>query len=150
MHSLVIIQALTTQWTKRSRGSEKASLRNKTPESLPLPSWLLEKDTGCLRHTVAFAESAKFEARELVELDFKPVGVDVVCLKQPEPTWENSQTGCVHVLHHEGQLKVSFIGSEAGAPNRDNQLAFRLCHGEWGRIISNGRFSSWEDGPLVV
>jgi hypothetical protein len=109
---------------------------------MPLPLGQFKKDTACIRHTVKFQECENFHPNEMIEYDFEPVGAGVRWKIQPEPTWKDNVSGRVHVYHTDGKLKVRFIGTAAGAPHREDQFAFSLSEGQWGRVISNGRFTT--------
>src|SRR2546429_7563422 len=60
--SQIILQNISTIWTKASRGGSNASARNHPPEALELPELaLLGPADGFLLHTVVYTEEDHFQ-----------------------------------------------------------------------------------------
>lgn len=128
---MLVLQRLMTEWTKRSRGGSGAAVRNAVPQSLLLPPLAVKGDT--VVHEARFLENDSFRCRdELKEVD---LGV----------SW---QLGAMTLFRQCDQVVVKFayMMATTGAPERLSHEAFTLQPGEWGRLLYNGRFSSWDDG----
>ena len=125
---MLIIQRITVEWTKLSRGGDAATQRNAVPKAIALPQ-LACVSGKCFIHDVHFRESGGFRCSEsLSESDIQrrvhlaPLFLDV----------------------KRDQVETRFIWSwhECGAPERVSGSMFRLSSGQWGRFICNGRFGA--------
>lgn len=128
-HPLVVIQHISTIWTKASRGGINAGTRTQTPEVLELPALafpLLE--SGVLVHEVVYAERDRFQypGEKLEQLErTDPFRYD--CLKL-----ELSQSVLSVALEWE---------RNQGVPRRPNypKRGWSLQEDQWGSVIYNLR-----------
>lgn len=132
--SIVIIQRISTDWTKQSRGSPGAIKRNSTPQALTLPLEELPPG-GCsfIEHSSSFSERRDFE-------DPRPsISFENFVLERP------MRFGGVLVQRDAGRVRVSwnYTSEDAGMPLRPQKKndAFELALNQWGRVIYNGRFN---------
>jgi hypothetical protein len=132
----VVIQIVTTRWTKASRGQPKAAARAAVPEVLPFraPSGDL-----VLVETVVADEARRFELVRTPELaDGLPLRLANVQIEVVDEA--------VRVTRRRE------IGS--GWPNRPRDvMAFSLAAGAWGQVVTNHRHSSysgWSYDKIVV
>jgi len=122
----VVIQVVTTRWTKASRGQPKAAARAAVPEVLALRA---PGGDLVLVESVVADEQRGFEVvRTSEHAEALPLRV-----------------ANVHVEVVEGAVRVT-RRREAGAgwPNRPRDVvAFTLDAGEWGQVVTNHRHSSY-------
>lgn len=125
---MIVVQRITTEWTKDSRGGEGALKRNATPDAVELP--LIAYPTAqYILHDVRYLESKGFV---------------------PDATV--TESSCSQSIRAEPlilsvskrQISVRFVWSwhHCGAPERDSHDLFRLDAGQWGRFTCNGRFGA--------
>ena len=78
---LVVVQSVSTRWTKASRGAPSAAVRNATPEVLSLPQLPHSDDAAVLWHEVQFEEPL-FERNERARyvrlVDVRVPGLDLL------------------------------------------------------------------------
>jgi hypothetical protein len=138
---MILVQHITSGWSKASRGGPSAARRNAVPEELPLPTAGAGKRGDTLiQHTVFYGEGNDFASPSHDALTAEGAGV--------------IRVGCVRVEPLAGGVRVVFEYDprRAGAPPRDThprasaKTGFELGAGEWGRVLYNGRFSSDEGG----
>ena len=138
---MILVQHVTSSWSKASRGGPSAARRNAVPEALLLPKAAVGKRGNALiQHTASYGEDNDFVSPSHDSLTAESAGV--------------IRIGCVRVEPLDGGARVAFEYDfrVAGMPPRDaHQMAkaradFELAVGEWGRVLYNGRFSSDEGG----
>lgn len=138
---MILVQHITSSWSKASRGGPPAARRNAVPEALPLPTEAAGKRGDTLiQHTVSYGEDNDFASPLHDSLTAGGAGV--------------IRVGCVRVEPLAGAARVAFEYDPraAGMPPRDThpraaaKTGFELGAGEWGRVLYNGRFSSDEGG----
>jgi len=132
--SIVIIQRISTTWTKQSRGSPGAIKRNATPEALKLPLEELPRE-GCsfIEHGSSFHERSGFE-------DPRPsIVFENFSLERP------MRLGGVLLQREAGRVRVSwdYDSADVGMPLRQQKKndVFELALNQWGRVTYNGRFN---------
>lgn len=134
---ILVIQDISTHWSKLSRGGKYASLRNSIPEALPI-QYIPETQSGLrlLHHRVVFSESKVFESpfTEVVSEELSPE--------------YNGHFGCTEIEVRNNKIfaKYAHNWNCGGAPMRWwSSQTVQLALGTWIRIRSNGRFSKgWE------
>lgn len=133
MHLQVVLQSITTVWTKASRGAPNATRRNSTPLALELPAFpapIFEEEL--LLHSITYNErdsfrypDGKWEAQSLK----KPYRID-----------------CLVLTLQENQLLITIQWERAeGQPRRiiPTRKTFLLQPSQWVRIAYNLRTSSY-------
>lgn len=132
---VIIIQRVTTSWTKDARGGENAALRNRVPAAVAIPTRDLRAvDNGPIVHEVAFGAAYKFR---------RPTKNDVSTLSLP------LVLGCVSITGTDSGLGIKFRYNlaDGGAPERGwMRKDVKIGLGEWAQVIYNGRFSWAEAG----
>jgi len=125
---MLVIQRITTRWTKAARSGAAAACRNAVPRALLLPP-LAGAEPGYLLHDIEFLERDGFSRRERVTESDLPTHVHI---------------GPLIVRMMKAEIAVRFIWSrtECGAPERCAHDLFLLTGGEWGRFMFNGRFGA--------
>ena len=125
---MLIVQRITTEWTKDSRGGEGAIARNTTPDAMELPP-LAGRWPSYLLHDVRFLEWERFDCLSTV------TEADMQSHMRIEPLF-------LHVTPD--HVAVSFVWSwqHCGAPERDSHSLFQLSVGQWGQFSCNGRFGA--------
>ncbi|MCA9020586.1 MAG: hypothetical protein KDA74_10615 [Planctomycetaceae bacterium] len=129
---MIIIQHITTLWTKKSRGMPDAEKRNAVPHRLLLPVVPQQLPPVCV-HQVSAQEVNDFQLKQTTQFP-----------DQPEHYWsfQFQQQG--------DQLEVVFTYSrtEHGTPDRGSctRPLFSLKLNQTGTFSINGRFSSYQ-GP---
>lgn len=123
---MLIVQRITTEWTKASRGGDGATHRNATPETLVVPP-IVAADADYVLHDNRYPERQGFRH------DFTLTQAATRPHVRLEPLF-------LHVT--KTSVAARFIWSRrfCGAPERESQDLFRLSPGEWGRFSCNGRF----------
>ena len=124
---MMIIQFITVHWTKKSRGAPEASLRNLVPEAFPLPHSLAEYGKNMLQEIDVY-ETNQFEHPNVT------VNFDV--------TFANLRNLNLEFMSSSDGLGVFFWGDTKRPSYPKAKKVFTLSKGTYGRIISNGRFSS--------
>lgn len=125
---MLIVQRITAEWTKASRGGDGAADRNAIPDALRLPP-LAGAAPGYLLHDVRFLEWENFECRSDVYESEAQTHIRIEPLFM-HATKELVRTRFVWSWHH------------CGAPERDSHDLFQLSVGQWGRFTCNGRFGA--------
>lgn len=125
---MLVVQRITTEWTKISRGGDGATKRNVTPIAMELPP-LAGVSSNYLLHNIRYHEWKDFAYQaDVVELDASThIRIEPVFLQFTENV-----------------VEVRFVWSwhHCGAPERDSHDLFRLSLGQWGRFTCNGRFGA--------
>lgn len=133
--SNVLIQLITTEWSKASRGGEAAVQRGKVPIACQLPESLAPTPDGhLLLHTLTWQATNAFS---------NPLETTKV-----RQTSAGFQFQCAEVVETESGIKISWIwNASAGAPSRHawrkggNEFHAELKPSESVRIRWNGRFA---------
>lgn len=125
---MLIVQRITTEWTKASRGGDSATKRNATPNAMQLPP-LAGASSGYLLHDIRYLEWEHFECHaDVVESDFQThIRIEPVFL---------------HVTREHVTARFVWSWHHCGAPERDSHDLFHLSLGQWGRFTCNGRFGA--------
>ena len=125
----MLLQVITTIWTKRSRGAPASVSRNAVPEALAFPSSQPIPKGGMLLHSANFDEERDFQIRERVDaLPHLREALGMSFLESPNG---------IDVLYSDS----SGCGHPARAGLRRTQI-FSLGVGEVGRLRINWRYSS--------
>ena len=132
---MILVQRITTEWTKASRGGRGAAVRNSFPEAFPLPPFDSTIGTFIV-HSVRFREWDNYECREDLN------GYNSATDAHIEPIW---------IYHHGDHLVVRFVWDwmQCGAPERDSHEIFHVAQGKWGRFSCNGRFGPTSSSGCV-
>ncbi len=132
---MIIVQEISTSWTKQSRSARAASARNAIPDTLPLP-WIpaVDSSSALIHHIVRFHEASNFRHPHH-ELAVHPIIAGKI-----------GYFGCVRITVHNSLVQVQYAYDMfcGGAPERyglPRQVIALAVH-EWGRIQYNGRWSS--------
>ena len=125
---MLIVQRITTDWTKASRGGDAASIRNSVPEAFALPT-IPDCDCDYIFHEIHARENEGFTCRDtLIEsrlsghLHIGPF--------------------FIHIAHDHISTRFVWSWHECGAPERPSQTLFKLNEGQWGQFKCNGRFGA--------
>ncbi|HEX8500186.1 MAG TPA: hypothetical protein VF659_06295 [Pyrinomonadaceae bacterium] len=138
---MILVQHITSSWSKASRGGPSAARRNAVPEALPLPDAAVGKrGNAILRHSASYREDNDFSSPSHDSLTAEGAGV--------------IRVGCVSVEPLGGGARVAFdydlraagMPPRGAHPRASAKADFELAAGEWGRVLYNGRFSSDEGG----
>jgi hypothetical protein len=128
---MILVQEITTVWSKASRGGPLAAIRNAVPETYPLAFFAVSPpQVSCLYHTIGFDEANDFAypKEQLVSYTLT----------------QELRFGCVSISPMGDQVQVIYTYDMGcgGAPQRYGlpQLAFSLPLNQWGQILYNGRF----------
>lgn len=140
----VVLQLISTSWTKRSRGGPWAQLRNATPLSLPLPLELAaDEGAAYWLHQVSFSEMHRFQDPS-VRMDVwrGKATVEVEAFRM-----ERTEDGVRVLLNHNRMGapggREEWSGNTRGQPHEE---LFRLSSGEWGRAVYNQRELYFDSG----
>ncbi len=125
---MLIVQRITTEWTKASRGGVGATLRNATPDVLEIPS-PTRTMPGYILHDVRYSEHEHFECHSRI-------------FESDAQTHIRIEPVCLHLTKHTVAARFVWSWRHCGAPERDPHDVFQLSHGEWGRFTCNGRFGA--------
>lgn len=144
----VIIQVVTTSWSKQARGGPLATLRNAVPERLPFPATQVAEDQCCLVHHVDYADLHGFTRpdREHIEQHSTlPVVLHDSVGFFFEDTRLHVEFGGLYAPDNRPSILYGYAGF--GAPQRSvPREPFALNVGEIGQIRYLGRFSVGEEG----
>lgn len=123
---MILVQRITTEWTKASRGGHGATVRNSFSEAFPILPFVVTTNAFVV-HTIRFCEWDNFERRENL------TAFDSATNAQIEP---------IRIYPRDDYLVVQFIWDwmHCGAPERDSHEIFHVPHGKWARFSCNGRF----------
>jgi hypothetical protein len=132
--TVLVVQHISTWWTKESRGAPMAAIRNAVPTHLPIPAQVSERTSSVL-HEVRFAEPA-FEPREELAVD-----ADIAArLKAPCITAGCGSQGA--------WVSYAYARDCGGAPDRTGMRKTLVAPmGTWVQIAANGRFPAAWEGP---
>lgn len=125
---MLVVQRITTRWTKSSRGGDAAARHNATPLGMQLPP-LPGATPGYLFHDVRFQEWDDFACHASVVESAARNDVRI------EPLF-------LHVTRTRVTARFVWSRRHCGAPERDSHDLFRLELGQWGRFVCNGRFGA--------
>lgn len=125
---MLIVQRITTEWTKTSRGGDGAARRNATPAAVTLPP-ISDADADYLFHDNRFLEWERFQQySRLTESSIQPhIRVEPLFL---------------HVSSNSVATRFVWSWHHCGAPERESHDLFQLSLGEWGQFSCNGRFGA--------
>ena len=135
----VIVQGITTRWTKASRGAPQAGLRAAVPEAATLPVMAGARH-GVFVHGLEAREGDQFVLEEL-DAELHP---------------ELPVTAFAVEVAAAGELVVATRSTDrwSGWPRRERpRVVFRLAAGEWGRCVRNSRLGGardWQYTRVVV
>ncbi len=161
--SVLVVQAIHTQWSKRARGAPLAVARNQVPAALPIRLDQAEPaSSGYFIHYVVFSEADAFaepyldvtrtHAREEIwrydRVFLRPHGLT---LEMPHSSLRQvASTGGPFELVGFGLIwddEVEVVDLRGHAPpSAGARRAFTLRPGEWGRVRCNRRLTvdvSW-------
>jgi hypothetical protein len=130
---IVIVQVISTVWTKESRGAPNAELRNKTPEAIEVPIEPTSFDRpSLLLHKVTYGEFKNFQT---------PVCNQIEIIEMPE----RFDSGCVSIYPTTESVKVIYEHCFAGgAPYRHIRKEFHINLRQWAQVVYNGRHSLFD------
>jgi hypothetical protein len=132
---IIILQHITTSWTKATRGAEGREVRARLPRAYPLPSGIVLPPGSCLIHNVRRAER-----------DLYVVSQEYRVTPELSPRMGAESERAVRLCEQDDVLTVSFAcTSECGKPWRASPGAIELRRGDVGRVRFNGRFRSYEE-----
>ena len=125
---MLIVQRITTEWTKKSRGGVRAADRNTTPDAIQLPP-TAGPAPSCLVHSIRFLEWENFACySDVIESEIE----------------EHFRVEPLFLRVRKDYVETRFVWSwnHCGAPKRESHDLFRLALGQWGRFVCNGRFGA--------
>lgn len=125
---MLIVQRITTEWTKSSRGGDRAAERNATSDALRLPP-LAGAAPYYLFHDIRFHEWEHYDCQSVVTESEARTHVRI------EPLF-------IHVTSALVTTRFVWSWRHCGAPERDSHDLFQLSVGQWGRFTCNGRFGA--------
>jgi hypothetical protein len=133
---LLMVQHISVEWTKASRGGKGAALRNAVPEALPLKDIPATNDPlALIYHHASFLQNDKFQNPHI------KIKAEVIMSEQ----WLDLPCTRIHIAGEQVLVRYSFNSGTGGAPRRDDfPRDFTLMVSEWIRIKFNGRFREWE------
>jgi hypothetical protein len=138
----LVIQLLTTEWTKDSRGGSGSQPRNATPPAMVLPrAWAGPDRTQVRLHHVYFSEQRGFLPRQWMDARRARPFVEVEAFRV-----EQGEDGVRVVLDHGKMGLPGSRESSGGARGQHHEELFRLSTGEWGRGVYDERLQYWETG----
>lgn len=144
--NILIIQTIRLYWNKKVRGAPYSSIRNQWQKAYPLPSNFFEFfGDGNLEHEIYLEQNQsgiiKIESRRKIRKQEK-----------------NIQISGIKVLKKQNQYEVIYCSNlQGGNPIRKkydkqkhsyialNETAMNLEENEYGRIIYNGRYTTWDE-----
>lgn len=128
---VVIIQAITTRWTRASRGAPQATIRAAVPEVAALPT-LGRPLPGTFVHELEALEERRFTLDEIVAEERSELPVTVAG---------------VQVALDDDLVVVTRTASRWGGwpPRPRARVVFRLAPGDWGRYVCNARIGGARD-----
>jgi hypothetical protein len=126
--SILVVQAIGTVWTKRSRGAERAAFRRGVPEAVSLPPIAaMPGEPPCVWHEVCYEDADDFRVPHPRAIKLWRAGHTV------------SDLGFAFTVKGE-TLTVDFEGRHYAQPARRNVRGIlNLQQGEWGRARYNYR-----------
>ncbi len=123
----LVVQIITVEWTKKSRGAPQSATRNSIPESLPIIGY---SPADNAIQTITFTEFNSF--------------------KSPRNIWRNDLNDSQfreHGLSFEkdgADLNLGYWGSPFRVSRQSVKILGTLKHNSYFRICTNGRIA-WED-----
>lgn len=128
---MIVVQRISTTWSKKSRGMPGAAKRNTIPRRLTIPFYTSDID-GIYAHEVNSFERSNFnleQSTKFFENKRRYWSLDFV---------EDRNNEIIEVF-------FAYSISEHGKPNRGTyrRPLFKLSPGEWGAFHINGRFISY-------
>jgi hypothetical protein len=133
----VIVQRITTSWTKRTRGAEGRERRARLPVAYPLPDRVLVSRSASVCHSVVRGEASDYAERVALSFDAAPTA-----------RVGSGANSAVQLTHREANLEVAFMGAatDTGQPVRAQMPSRSLLSGQVATVRFNGRFVGWYDG----
>lgn len=132
---ILLIQEITTWWTKASRGADRATLRTAVPQALSLPTSLHSvSEPTLLSHQVRYDEKNDFRV----------------------PLSSTLSTQPFHQTLHRDNIVISLNQSVAqihlgwifGTPRRHSvHNILTIAPSEWGQVCFNYRYTTGDGGP---
>lgn len=138
---MIVIQAVTTRWTKASRGAPQAGVRAGVPAAATLPVPLRAGAAGgALVHQLEALEERGFTLDEVAVDDEAAPPVTVAG---------------VRVAQQGDLVEVTRLGArwQGWPPRERDRVVFRLAPGEWGRAVRNlriGGAGDWRYAKFAV
>jgi hypothetical protein len=132
---VIVIQHISTHWTKASRSGPGAKRRSSVPDALPLPFTPdPASELTLVKHTVRYDE----------EDGFATPHQDVAIGGAVEGRVERFRCVQVRVVDGRAGVVYAWEPSQGGAPPRStyHRQVLDLAAGEWGRVTYNGRHSA--------
>jgi hypothetical protein len=132
----VVVQRITTWWTKRTRGAAGRENRARLPVAYALPDSVLVSRAASACHSVERGESSGYlRERQTVSFDAQPTAR------------LGGATGAVRLARRPDGLAVAFDGNafDTGRPSRAAVKPTLLLPGQVATIRFNGRFVGHED-----
>lgn len=121
----ILIQFITVQWSKASRGAPGAALRNAVAETFPLSFEILSGNPGVHLQNIRLSESQQFQ--------------DPVTSLQTHLNTAGLSKLNLHIEKANSQCRIFYWGDIKRPIYPKIKHAFSLLPGEYGQIISNGR-----------
>ncbi|QRN97141.1 hypothetical protein JRI60_50740 [Archangium violaceum] len=138
----LVVQLLTTEWTKEARGGPGARTRNSTPPALVLPKVMTQPEDAPFRlHHVYFSEQRSFLPRQWTDVHRGKPFVEVEAFRV-----EHADDGVRVLLDHGKMGLPGSLEWSGGARGQRHEALFHLSPGEWGRGVYNERIQYWETG----
>ncbi len=136
---MIVIQWVSTSWTKASRGHPGSSRRNAIQDGYPLPSAVLECASSVFSHQLQANESSGFELQGSFR-SYEP--------SDPlSPLNSSSRLLKLELEDHLLSLHFTPDSLAMGAPSRRHLArTFKLRPGEWVRLRMNGRHTDYHTG----
>ena len=147
---MIIVQTITTIWTKRSRGAPAATERARTPEACLLPE--VPSAAPVLLHSVRFLESQTFRADPSCWEPIAPAGQGRSHALEPYQGWAALETLPLITrglrIAFDGELVTAERLPEAipGWPERDHGQLLAVRPSTWSQLIWNRRHAGSSTG----
>jgi hypothetical protein len=131
--SRVIVQRITTAWTKRSRGAAGRELRARLPAAYPLPDGAIVSRSHCVLHEIARSEASAYGERFGVAFDEQPKSR----IRGPS---------AVQLTYKEAGLEIALQAADkdTGRPTRARMPPKLVRSGEFATVRFNGRFAGYD------
>jgi hypothetical protein len=133
-YSLIVLQRISTIWTKTSRGGAGATARKATPDVMELPPLASAPVDGFILHDIAYREDDNFQSPSEQ-------------FEQREQT-DSARHDCLEFSMKDRTLVVTLVWEQGrGAPRRPvfPRTVWSFHPGQWGRITYNFRCASEHD-----
>jgi hypothetical protein len=141
----LIVQRMTSTWTKRTRGAAGRERRAHLPAAYPLPDAVLVSRSASVCHDISGSEASAY--RELFSVAFDA---------QPTARTGTAASSAVQLKSRDAGLEVAFTGcvTDTGRPVRSPMLAKVLRSGQVATVRFNGRFVGheqvWYEDKIVM